>query len=67
MRIVFRELKTIARAAWQWLREWSGDSAYEQYCRRITARGGMQTEIPSAEEFYLDSVRRRFSRPSRCC
>ena len=67
MHSVLTALKTIAHAAWQWLREWSGDAAYEQYCRRMTARGRTQAEIPSPEEFYLDSVRRRFSRPSRCC
>lgn len=67
MRSVFGRVKTITRAVWQWLREWSGDAAYEQYCHRITARGGAQAEIPSAEQFYLDSIHRRFSRPSRCC
>ncbi len=67
MRTVLRRLRPVARAAWRWLREWSGDAAYEQYCRRITARGGAQAEIPSAEQFYLDSIQRRFSRPSRCC
>ncbi len=67
MRSTLRGIKPIVRAVWQWLREWSGDAAYEQYCRHITARGGMQTEVPSAEQFYLDSIHRRFSRPSRCC
>jgi hypothetical protein len=50
------------RAAWRCLREWSGDAAYENYLAH--AEGG---ERLSREAFYLDSLRRRYSRPTRCC
>jgi uncharacterized short protein YbdD (DUF466 family) len=58
----------VAWMAW-WLRQVLGDSAYENYLRS-TARpasepGGSQPL--SAEEFYLDALRRRYSGVSRCC
>ena len=50
------------RTLWRRLREWSGDAAYETYAARVGKR-----ERVSREAFYLDSLRRRYSRPSRCC
>ena len=49
---------------WSWLRQVSGDAAYENYLRHATASG-----LPplARRQFYLDSVRREYSRPSRCC
>ena len=50
------------RAAWAWLRAVSGDSAYEVYRRRAGAAA------MSREEFWLDTLRRRYGRNvSRCC
>jgi hypothetical protein len=50
------------RAAWRFVREWSGDSAYERYLERTQpeARLGRQA-------FYLDALERRYQGPSRCC
>jgi uncharacterized short protein YbdD (DUF466 family) len=63
------------RAAWSWLRQVSGDAAYENYLRH--ARPGAQSGLASAAavdsaplsraEFYVDSLRRRYSTVSRCC
>ena len=50
------------RVLWRRLREWSGDAAYDTYVAR--ARGG---EVLDREAFYLDSLRRRYERPTRCC
>ena len=47
---------------WRRLREWSGDAAYDTYAARV---GG--DERVSREAFHLESLRRRYSRPSRCC
>ena len=47
---------------WRLVREWSGDAAYETYLART--RDG---ERLSREAFYLDSLRRRYRGPSRCC
>jgi uncharacterized short protein YbdD (DUF466 family) len=44
------------------VREWSGDAAYETYLARAR-----ETPPLSREEFYLDSLRRRYRQPSRCC
>ena len=50
------------RHAWRLVREWSGDAAYETYVARAR-------EAPplSREEFYLDSLRRKYRQPNRCC
>jgi uncharacterized short protein YbdD (DUF466 family) len=54
------------RRFWRGLREWCGDAAYERYLR---AKGRQATEqhTLSAEEFYVDQINRRYSRPNRCC
>ena len=54
--------RTIARRLWSWLRQVSGDAAYETYLRHATA-GAQLTRT----QFYLDSVSRQYSTPSRCC
>jgi len=54
---------TTLRQAWRFVREWSGDAAYETY----RARGGGGSVPLSREEFYLDSLERRYGQPSRCC
>ena len=55
-------LRRALRTLWRRVREWSGDAAYETYLAR--AGGGPRL---SREAFYLDSLRRRYSRPTRCC
>jgi uncharacterized short protein YbdD (DUF466 family) len=57
--------------AWSWLRQVSGDAAYENYLRcnsKHAAPGASAPALPlSRAEFYLDSLRRRYSTVSRCC
>ncbi len=55
-------VRTALACAWRMLREWSGDAAYDSYLAR-PARGPRL----SREAFYLDSLRRRYDGPSRCC
>jgi len=55
-------LRAGLRVLWHRLREWSGDAAYETYL----ARAGAGKPV-DREAFYLDSLRRRYSRPTRCC
>jgi hypothetical protein len=57
-----RRLRAALRAAWGRLREWSGDAAYETYLARAAEGPRL-----SREDFYLDSLRRRYSGPTRCC
>lgn len=55
-------LRTALRALWRLVRDWSGDAAYETYLAR--AADGPRL---SREAFYLDTLRRRYRGPSRCC
>jgi hypothetical protein len=50
------------RLVWLRLRQWSGDAAYETYLAR--AHGG---DVLDRSAFYLDSLRRRYEGPNRCC
>lgn len=52
----------VLRVLWRLVREWSGDLAYERYLARPASGARM-----SREAFYLDSLRRRYQGPSRCC
>jgi uncharacterized short protein YbdD (DUF466 family) len=54
--------------AW-WFRQVLGDSAYENYLRSVSRHLSEQSDGKplSAEEFYLDALRRRYSGISRCC
>ncbi len=60
---IFTRVRGALRTAWWWLREVSGDAAYENYLRRITDR----SEVLSGEEFYLEGLERRYACVSRCC
>ena len=62
----------LLRGAWSWLRQVSGDAAYENYlrCNTSSADPGASTApapLLSRGEFYLDSLLRRYSSVSRCC
>jgi uncharacterized short protein YbdD (DUF466 family) len=54
------------RTVWRGLREWCGDAAYERYLSSRATRSSAQTPL-TAQEFYVERVNRRFSRPNRCC
>jgi len=55
--------RSVLLRAWAWLRQLSGDVAYENYLRHVR-----QGERPlTRRDFYLDSMRRRYSTVSRCC
>jgi uncharacterized short protein YbdD (DUF466 family) len=55
---------TSLRSVWEFVRAVMGDQAYERYLDS-TRRAG--TEPLSPKEFYLDSIKRRYSTVSRCC
>jgi len=59
---VTQRLRAALVRAWRFVREWSGDLAYERYLES-PAEGPRL----SREAFYLDSLRRRYRGPSRCC
>lgn len=61
-----QRIRRVARLAWRGLREWCGDLAYERYLLS-PARRRSGSRTLSAEEFYLEQLNRRYSRPNRCC
>ncbi len=60
-----------AKRLWRWLREISGDAAYETYVRsherRCLNAASQAQGVLTREQFYLDALRRRYSGVSRCC
>jgi uncharacterized short protein YbdD (DUF466 family) len=64
MRIA-RNLVAAAQTFWKWLRVWSGDAAYERYCHAMRRKHSTGTLTP--QEFYVQQLERRYSRPNRCC
>jgi hypothetical protein len=53
-----------AIALWHWLRGFAGDAAYEGYLRHA---GKDSVGRLSAQEFYLENMQRKYTRPNRCC
>lgn len=51
--------------AWWWLRQFSGDAAYDNYLRSVAHQG--RGCLLSVEEFYLEQLHRRYAGISRCC
>lgn len=71
-------LGAVLAKLWWWIRQVSGDAAYETYLLRgVEGPGHSAPSAASApltararisrQEFYLDSLRRRFSGVNRCC
>jgi len=59
-------LARVVLGLWRGLRSWSGDAAYDRYLR-ARARQGLAGTAIGREQFYLEQLERRYSRPSRCC
>jgi uncharacterized short protein YbdD (DUF466 family) len=60
------KLRRWVRRLWRGLREWCGDAAYERYLRSSATRAAASAKL-TAEEFYVEQLNRRYSRPNRCC
>jgi len=67
MNVEAKNVKRLARLFWRGIREWCGDTAYERYLRSLADRPSNTMCTLSAEEFYVEQLNRRYSRPSRCC
>jgi uncharacterized short protein YbdD (DUF466 family) len=70
MRRWLNSAKLRARQIWWALRQIFGDAAYENYLqsiRRNALHGGGIAAPLSRDEFYLDSLQRRYSKINRCC
>jgi uncharacterized short protein YbdD (DUF466 family) len=66
MRRAARTLPRLLRRFWHGLREWCGDAAYERYVHTAATKSASSPTL-TAKEFYLEQLRRRYSRPNRCC
>lgn len=68
METIVRMRETL-RSAWWMVRQITGDAAYENYVAAKEQAGDSQgcERKMTQEEFYVDSLRRRYSRVSRCC
>jgi uncharacterized short protein YbdD (DUF466 family) len=64
-----QQAKRMAAVAWWWLRQVTGDAAYEIYLVHYLARSSREraTRAMTRDEFYADSLRRRYSTINRCC
>ena len=77
-----RKLWERLRHVWWGLRQVSGDAAYENYLMwtsgspgtwplkvgQAAGRGrGSTSPVPSPQEFYLEGLKRKYTRVSRCC
>ena len=62
----WRRVKTFARGFWAGIRDWCGDSAYERYLHAAKKRNPLDSLL-TEEDFYIEQLNRRYSRPSRCC
>ena len=65
MRNAFKKITRGARIFWLRLREGCGDAAYERDRRAIARHAG--DAVITREQFYLQQLERKYSRPSRCC
>lgn len=65
MRSLICQLVISARRLWMRLREWSGDAAYERYL--LAARRHAHRYVATREQFYLQQLERKYSKPNRCC
>ena len=57
-------LRRASGALRQWLRGATGARKYESYLRHAAKCGDQPL---TEQEFYLDDVRRKYSKPNRCC
>lgn len=64
MRTAAQRFTSVLARVWNYVRAVMGDQAYERYLE-VALRDGVKPL--SAEEFYVDSVQRRYSTVSRCC
>lgn len=69
-----KSLRFLIAKFWWWLRQVSGDAAYENYLRHVARESGQGTSgaghssgVVTAKQFYIDRLQRKFARVSRCC
>ena len=66
MKDTAKTIRRLAHRFWRGVREWCGDAAYERYLRSSAAQSEGCRRL-TAQEFYVQQLNRRYSRPNRCC
>lgn len=54
------------RAAWRYLREVSGDDAYERYLAHHASQHAGETQM-TPKEYFAERQRQKWSGVTRCC
>jgi len=65
MRGFAKKIGMAARVLLSRVREWCGDAAYERYRRAMAKKSGACLLTP--QQFYVQQLERKYSRPNRCC
>ncbi len=58
-------MKRLSRL-WRILGLVMGEGEYGRYCAHLRARH-TELKIPSERDFYLQRLKEKYSRPTRCC
>jgi uncharacterized short protein YbdD (DUF466 family) len=66
MRRAAENVRQLAHRFWSGVREWCGDAGYERYLRSSAVKGDGCPRL-TPQEFYVQQLNRRYSRPNRCC
>jgi uncharacterized short protein YbdD (DUF466 family) len=62
-----RRARTLVRRLLRGVRDWCGDSAYERYLIAAQRHTSLAGPVLTQEQFYVEQLNRRYSRPNRCC
>jgi len=65
MRAAWENIRDLAQLFLWRVREWCGDAAYERYQNAATRK--KSSCALTREQFYVEQLERKYSRPSRCC
>jgi len=65
MKNAFLSFRQVLRWILERIREWCGDSSYERYQRAMERK--REPLLLSPQQFYMQQLERKYSRPNRCC
>jgi uncharacterized short protein YbdD (DUF466 family) len=56
----------LLRKWWNMLGQVLGEGEYLRYCEHVKSRHP-ERELPTPEQFYVNRLNEKYSRPNRCC
>ena len=65
MKNAFSGFQQVLRGVLDRIREWCGDASYERYQRAMARK--REPLLLSPQQFYVQQLERKYSRPNRCC